>query len=141
MYIIFQAHSGFRWLILLLVLGLILKSIIGLISGGSYSKIDKIMGSATVGIIDLQLLLGLILYFFHSSFTKNFTFNMSNTTERFWSVEHLLMMFLAIVAAHIGKVKVAKASENSSKFRFQLIFFTISLVLMIMAIPWDRVGG
>lgn len=141
MNIVFQAHSGFRWLILLLVVVVIIKSLVGLISKGRYSKFDKILGSATVGIIDLQFLLGLILYFFYSPFTKSFSFDMSNAEERFWSVEHLAMMFLAIAAAHVGKVKATKSSQDSSKFRFQLIFFAISLALMIMSIPWDRVGG
>ena len=141
MNIVFHAHSGLRWLILLLVVVIILKSFIGWFSGGSYSKFDKILGSATVGFLDLQLLLGLVLYFFHSAFTKNLTFNMSNPTERFWSVEHLMLMILAIAAAHIGKVKANKSPDDSVKFKFQAIFFSLSLILMIMAIPWDRIGG
>ena len=140
MNIVFHAHSGLRWLILLGVVLIVLKSIIGLIGGGSYSKFDKILGSATVGLLDLQMLLGLLLYFFHSAFTKNLTFNMSNASERFWSVEHLMLMILAIAAAHIGKVKANKSEEGSTKFKFQAIFFSLSLTLMIMGIPWDRIG-
>ena len=66
---------------------------------------------------------------------------MSNPAERFWSVEHLLMMLLAIAAAHIGKIKAEKSAVDLSKYKIQLIFFSTSLLLMIMAIPWDRVGG
>ena len=138
MNIVFQAHSGLRWLILLGVVLIVLKSIIGMFAGSSYTKFDKILGSATVGLLDLQLLLGLALYFFHSAFI---TFNMGNPTERFWSVEHLMLMILAIVFAHVGKVKANKASVDSAKFKFQTIFFSIALILMIMGIPWDRIGG
>ncbi|MCP4457965.1 MAG: hypothetical protein GY816_08075 [Cytophagales bacterium] len=141
MNIVFHAHSGLRWLILLLIVFLILKSLIGWFSGGIYSKFDKILGSATVGLLDLQLILGFLLYFLHSAFTKNLTFNMSNTSERFWSVEHLILMILAISAAHIGKVKAKKSEINRTKFKFQAIFFFISLILMIMGIPWNRIGA
>jgi len=140
MNIVFHAHSGLRWLILLGVILIVLKSLIGLFAGTSYTKFDKILGSATVGLLDLQLLLGLVLYFFQSAFTKNLTFNMSNSEERYWAVEHLLVMILAIVAAHVGKMIAKKSPDASVKFRFQAIFFGISLILIIMRIPWDRIG-
>jgi len=136
MNIVFHAHSGLRWLVLVGVVLIIIKSLIGLFGGGSYTKFDKILGSATVGIMDLQLILGLALYFGYSPYI---TFNMSNPEERFWSVEHLALMILAIAAAHVGKVIAKKSDDAPVKFRFQAIFFTISLVLMIVGIPWSRV--
>lgn len=136
MNIVFHAHSGLRWLVLVGVVLIIIKSLIGLFGGGSYSKFDKILSSATVGIMDVQLVLGLILYFGYSPYI---TFNMSNPEERFWSVEHLLLMVLAIAAAHIGKVIAKKSEDAPVKFRFQAIFFTITLVLMLVGIPWSRV--
>lgn len=139
MNIVFHAHSGLRWLVLLGVVLVIVKSLIGLFGGGKFSKFDKILGSATVGLMDLQLLLGIILYFGYSPFTKNFTFNMSNDTERFWSVEHLVLMILAIAAAHVGKSIAKRSSDAPVQFRFQSIFFVIALVLMSMGIPWSRI--
>jgi len=136
MNIVFHAHSGLRWLVLLGVALIVVKSLVGLVSKGAYTKFDKILGSATVGTMDLQLVLGLLLYFWYSPFI---TFNMSNATERFWSVEHLVLMLLAIAAAHIGKVKATKATDDTAKFRFQVIFFTLSLVFMLLGIPWSRV--
>jgi hypothetical protein len=113
--------------------------VIGMLGNGSYTKFDKIIGSATVGFMDLQLVLGLILYFGYSPYTKGLTFNMSNAEERFWSVEHLLMMILAIAFAHIGKVKAGKAQDDKQKFKVQVLFFSVSLALMMLAIPWGRV--
>lgn len=139
MNIVFHAHSGLRWLVLAGVVVILLKSIVGLISNGSYGKFDKILGSATVGLMDMQLLLGLVLYFGYSPYTKNLTFNMGNAEERFWSVEHLLLMLLAIVAAHVGKVISKKSQDASVQFKYQTIFFGISLLLMIAGIPWSRI--
>ena len=138
MNIIFHAHSGLRWLILLGVILIIVRSLTGLVSNGAYTKFDKIVGSATVGIMDLQLLLGIVLYFGYSAYTMSLSFNMSNSEERFWSVEHLALMVMAIGLAHVGKVKAGKAITDKSKFKTQAIFFTISFLLMILAIPWGR---
>lgn len=139
MNIVFHAHSGLRWLVLAGVVLILIKSIVGLISNGSYGKFDKILGSATVGFMDLQLLLGLVLYFGYSGYTKNLTFNMEDAEVRFWSVEHLLLMLLAIVSAHVGKVISKRSDDPSVQFKFQAIFFGLSLVLMIVGIPWSRV--
>lgn len=138
MNIIFHAHSGLRWLVLAGILLILIKSVIGLFSNSPYSKFDKILGSATVGIMDLQLLLGIVLYVAYSPYTKNFTFDMANATERFWAVEHLSMMLLAIAAAHIGKSKAKKAANPKTQFRLQTMFFSVSLVLILLGIPWDR---
>ncbi len=139
MNIVFHAHSGLRWLILLGVVLIVVKSLIGLFSGGKYSKFDKILGSATVGFMDIQFILGIILYFAWSPYTMKFSFNLDNPEERFWSIEHLVLMVLAIAAAHIGKVIAKKSDDAPVQFRFQAIFFTISLLLLIMGIPWSRV--
>lgn len=138
---VFHMHSGLRWLILLLIVLVTLKSILGWLSGGNYSKFDKIIGSITIGLLDVQLLLGLVLYFFYSAFTKELTFNVINAEGRFWAVDHLLLMLFAVLAAHIGKMIATKSPDASVKFRFQAIFFSISLILMIFGIPWGRLGG
>lgn len=132
-------HSGLRWLILLAAVLAVLKSVIGLFGGGKYGKFDNILAASFVGTMHLQLLTGLILYFFLSPFTSNFNFNMSDATERFWSVEHLALMLFAVVAAQAGRTISKKTDDAQVKFRFQAIFFVISLALMIIGIPWNRV--
>lgn len=129
-------HSGLRWLILVAVVIAILKSLIGLFGGGDYKKFDKIVAVAFVGMMHLQLLTGLILYFIYSPFI---TYNMGDDVSRFWSVEHIALMVFAVAAAQVGRSISKKTQDAQVKFRFQAIFFTISLVLMLLGIPWDRV--
>ncbi|MEP1033050.1 hypothetical protein [Ekhidna sp.] len=131
-----QLHSGLRWLILAAVIIAVLKSLIGLFAGSSYSKFDKIVAVAFVGMMHLQLLTGLILYFFYSPFV---TYNMSDPVQRFWSVEHLALMLFAVVAAQVGRSISKKTQDAQVKFRFQSIFFGMSLILMLLGIPWDRI--
>lgn len=134
-----QFHSGLRWLILVALVIAVLKSIIGLFSGGKYGKFDNILAASYVGMMHLQFLTGLILYLFLSPMTSNFTFNMSDPTIRFWSVEHLTVMLFAVAAAQIGRSISKKSDDAQVKFRFQAIFFGISLVLILVGIPWSRI--
>lgn len=131
-------HSGFRWLILLAAVLAVLKSIVGLFGGSKYGKFDRIIAPSFVGLMHLQFLIGLILYFFLSPYTSNFSFNMSDEVIRFWSVEHLALMLFAVVAAQVGRSISKKTDDAQVKFRFQSIFFGMSLVLMIIGIPWSR---
>jgi uncharacterized protein YacL len=137
-YFFLHAHSGLRWLVLLAAIILVVKSTIGMFSRGSYGKLDNILSASFVGLMHTQLLLGLILYFFLSPITTRFTFNMKDPVERFWSVEHLSLMLFAIAAAQIGRSISKKSKDAPVKFRYQLTFYGISLVLMLLGIPWDR---
>ncbi len=131
-------HSGLRWLILLAAIVVVLKSLVGLFGGTKYGKFDRIIAPAFVGLMHLQLLIGLILYFFLSPYTSDFSFNMADETVRFWSVEHLALMLFAVIAAQVGRSISKKTEDAQVKFRFQSIFFGMSLVLMLLGIPWGR---
>lgn len=140
--ILLEAHSGFRWLVLVLVIVLIARSLTGLFNSGKYQKIDNILAASFVGIMHLQLVIGLVLYFFLSPMTniafKDFGGAMKDSELRFWAVEHFAVMLLAIIAAQAGRSISKKANDHSVKFRFQAIFFGVSLLLMLFGIPWDR---
>lgn len=131
-------HSGLRWLILLAAIVVVLKSLVGLFGGTKFGKFDRIIAPAFVGLMHLQLLIGLILYFFLSPYTSDFSFNMADETVRFWSVEHLALMLFAVIAAQVGRSISKKTEDAQVKFRFQSIFFGMSLVLMLLGIPWGR---
>lgn len=135
-------HSVIRWIALILIIIVLIKSFIGWFGNGSYGKVDNIFAASFVGMMDLQFLLGIILYIFLSPVTES-AFNdfgaaMSNSTLRFWAVEHILVMLVAVVLSHIGRSKGKKASDMKKKFKFQAIFFGISFLLILAAIPWDR---
>ncbi len=138
-------HSTLRWLALALVIASIIKSLIGLTGGSQYAKLDNIFAASFVGTMHLQLLIGLIMYFFTSPITEaalaDFGAAMKNSELRFWAVEHGFAMIIAVVLAQVGRSKSKKKTEDKSKFKTQLIFFGIALLIMLWAIPWDRAFG
>lgn len=134
-----QFHSGLRWLVLIVVVFSVIKSLIGLFSGSEYSRVDKIAAISFSMLMRVQFIVGIVLYFFLSPYTSRFTFNMGDPTERFWSVEHILLMFFAIGAAEMGNSISRKSDDAQVKFKFQSILFGISLVLLLLGIPWSRI--
>jgi len=125
-----HAHSGLRYLILLAAVVVVVKSLIGWFGSTPYSKFDKIIAPSFVGLMHLQLLLGLILYFI----SPLVTYNMGDKVSRYWSVEHISIMILAVVMAQVGRSISKKSGDPQVKFRFQTIFFGISILLVFLGL-------
>ena len=125
-----HAHSGLRYLILLAAFIVVIKSLIGWLGNTSYSKFDKILAPAYVGLMHLQLLLGIILYFI-SPFV---TYDMGDKVSSYWSVEHITIMLLAVLAAQVGRSISKKKEDARLKFRFQAIFFGVSILLVFIGL-------
>ena len=55
---------------------------------------------------------------------------------RFFAIEHILMMVVAIILMHIGKAQARKQIGDKAKHRRTLIFYLIALIIILVAIPW-----
>jgi len=127
-----HAHSGLRWL----VLGLLIFAIYNALAGKkSYDKKDKMINLFAMVSLHIQLLLGLILYYTSGnvSFMEGW---MKNPITRFYGMEHLLGMLLAIVIVTIGRKMAEKKESPEEKNKKILVWYTIGLVLIIASIPW-----
>ena len=135
-------HSVFRWLVLLAAVVAIFLALSGW-SGIEPVKPSLMRASLLYVIaIDLEFLVGLLLYFGASPITRDALSNLSEAMKsqqsRFFTVEHTLMMLLAVICAHIGGVVARKAATARTKYRGAAIAYTISLLLMLGGIPWWR---
>ncbi|HET6559837.1 MAG TPA: hypothetical protein VFG54_21100 [Prolixibacteraceae bacterium] len=135
-------HDGLRWLLMLAFLMTLIKYVTGWLGDHAWKKLDNTLGIILTALMDLQLLTGLVLYFFLSPVTKiafsDFGGAMKNPDLRFYAVEHLTMMLIAIILVHIGRAKSKKAVFDKSKFKLGAIFFLIALVVVLAGIPWNR---
>ena len=90
--------------------------------------------------LDLQVLLGLVLYGALSPFTaqamQDFGAAMRNPSLRFWAVEHFTLMLLAAIVVHVGRVLARKTSDTGKKRMRLLVCFAIALLLIFIGIPW-----
>jgi NADH:ubiquinone oxidoreductase subunit 2 (subunit N) len=118
------------------VLGLLVYAIFNALRKKDfYAKSDRLVNMFAMVSLHIQLVIGLILYFtsVKVSFVEGW---MKNQLLRFYGMEHILLMIIAIVLVTIGHAKAKRASEPSKKHKTILLFYAIGLILIIASIPW-----
>lgn len=127
--IVLTIHSLLRWAVLAAGLAAVVR-------GGAK---DESAGKWFTILLDVQMLLGLLLYFVLSPFTRaalgDFGAAMGNSQLRFFAVEHVFGMVIALALAHIGRAKVRKAPADR-KAKLAMIFYGLALVAIVASIPW-----
>jgi len=103
-------HSWIRWFALITVFGVVLAAVRGKVEGGQ-SVADR-WGVFAMMALDLQMLLGLLLYLVVSpnmaEIRAHFGEAMQNPQLRFWAVEHLTAMVVAVVGYILIQIGVSR---------------------------------
>lgn len=134
-----HAHSGLRWIALILLLVAVATAFNKRNGYGSFSDGDRKIYLFTLIAVHTQLLLGLALLFISPK--VNFSM-MSDKLYRFYSVEHTAGMLIAIILITIGYSRSKRASDARDKHRLVSIFYGLGLLLILASIPWPfRIPG
>ena len=138
-------HNLLRWVVLLLAIIVIVRAVLGVTGRRDWVSADQASGQWFGRMLDLQTLLGLVLYIFLSPFTReafgDFGAAMRNPPLRFFAVEHLAGMIIVVALAHIGTVRVKKVKDAAQRHKNALIFYALALVIMLLSIPWPGTAG
>ena len=126
-------HSGFRYVVSILLILSIILSFAGWFGKSAYTEGNRKLNLFTLISAHIQLLLGLVLYFV-SPFVQFNSSTMKTDALRYWTVEHITMMIIAIVLITIGHSKSKKAVLPVAKHKTIAIFYTIALVIIVLAI-------
>lgn len=133
--ILISAHSGWRWVVLILLLVAIAQAFGGWRKKNDYSEGNRKINLFAMIAFHLQWTVGLVLYF--TSAKRQFVEGwMSNEMFRFYGLEHILMMTIAFVLITIGHSKSKKQLDQVKKHKTIFVFYTIALLLILAAIPW-----
>lgn len=135
-------HSIIRYLTLLVALWAIFRSMSGMGGGKVFTKSDQRPGLFYMIAMDIQLVIGLVLYF-----TGNFGLNsirqlgmgevMKDGVHRFFAIEHLLGMLIAVILVHVGYATTKKAElTDQKKFKRSFWMYLIALIVIFASIPW-----
>ncbi|OEK01821.1 cytochrome B [Roseivirga sp. 4D4] len=134
-------HSGLRWVVLVLLIAAIYNAFSKKSSGIWTAKDKKITLFAMV-FTHIQLLVGLALYFINmssSEVVKKVSFAegfMKSSMLRFYTVEHISLMLIAIALITVGYSKAKRAASDAKKFGAVATFYLIGLILILASIPW-----
>lgn len=129
-----SAHSGLRWLVLILLIAAIFNAFSKKKAGAWTAKDKKITLFAMI-FTHIQLVIGLVLYFISDKvqFTEGF---MKNSVYRFYAIEHISLMLIAIALITVGYSKAKRAASDAKKFGAVATFYLIGLILILASIPW-----
>ncbi len=132
-------HSILRWAVLLFGVWAVFAALGAVMSKRNYRSGDNKVGLFFMISCDIQLLLGLILYFSGMWFDKvkaDMGAVMKDGAERFFAVEHALMMIIAWLLVHVGRSSVKRADTDAQKHKRTLIYYGIALIIILAMIPW-----
>jgi len=125
-------HSLLRYLLLIAVIGAAAGHLRGYINKRPIYNMDRTLAILAVVLSHIQLAIGLFLYFIK----KHYALDSSSSEGRFWKMEHLGAMLVAIVLVTTGRALSRRARDERQKQRHIWLFYLIALALMLWAIPW-----
>lgn len=138
--IVLFAHSWLRWVALVLAVLVLVRSFAGWRQQQPWRPLDERLHVFLVATIDTQLLLGLLLYAFLSPlsmlFWQDIGAAMKESSIRFYGVEHVFSMILAIAVLHIGRARSKRAASDTLQHRLVFLTVLVALVLIAIGIPW-----
>ena len=135
-----HAHSGFRWILLAFLLYAIYNAFTGWRSNRAYGNTDRKINLFTMISAHIMLLLGLALYVLGERYQINSEI-MKTRALRFYAVEHISMMLLAIILITIGNGRAKRGKTDLKKFKVSFWLFLIALFVILAAIPWPGEYG
>jgi hypothetical protein len=126
---VLMLHSIVRWVIVFVGLFALVKFLIGWLRKSEFTKKDRRLSAGFSGLMDLQVTLGLI-FFFWSGMSAGFPL---------FRIEHMVIMLLAAVAAHLPSFM--KKAENKYAVAFFAVLGALVLVFIGVALlpgGWSR---
>ena len=132
-----HAHSGLRWIALLLLAAAVITAFSRWQSRASFTESNRKLYLFTLISVHAQLVLGLILYFISPKVNMSL---ISDKLYRFYTVEHTVGMLIAIILVTIGYSQAKRMSGVTNKHKAVAIFMGIGLILILVSIPWPFRG-
>ena len=140
--VVLATHNIIRWIVLIVAVLAVLRAYLGWLGGRAWLQSDRKVGLLFSTVLDVNFLLGLFLYLFLSPITRgafqNLGAAMGNPAARFYLLEHIFYMVLALVLVHLGNARSKRATGDQAKHRTAALFYTLSVLIILIAIPWSQ---
>lgn len=120
-----SAHSGWRYLVLILLVVAIIQALAGWLGKKPYTEGNRKINLFTLIFVHTQILIGLVLYF------------MSPLVEagiRYWKMEHIAMMIFAAILVTVGNARSKRGDDPVAKHKAVALYFGLALIIIVAAI-------
>lgn len=125
MTVLLEAHSGWRYLVILVLTVAVIRALWGWLRQSEWGSLDNRLGIAMPIVIDIQLLLGIVLWIIQQQWRG------SNALAA-W--EHPVTMFLIAAVTHITWSRVKKQQSSAAKFRTAAIGYVVAGLLLALGV-------
>jgi hypothetical protein len=136
---VLYVHSYLRWGVLALAAIVCAVSARGFMRKGEWTQAHERLHVAFVAVVDAQFTLGALLYLWLSPYVRAFYAApgaMKDPTLRFFGLEHVLSMVVAVSIIHFTRVRSKRPATGALRQRRVLLGTLAALVLLLIAIPW-----
>ena len=132
-------HSLIRWFVFSSLVLSVFLAYRGWLASKPFSKFANVVRVVTETFANIQLVIGVWLYFISpivAYFFANFKEAVHQREIRFFGMEHVTMMLAAMILIFIGSAKTGKRRTDKAKYKTMATWFSIALLLMLTSIPW-----
>jgi uncharacterized BrkB/YihY/UPF0761 family membrane protein len=136
-----HTHNLTRWFVLIAALAALVLAVMAIAGRKPFSQQHRLANLAFVISMDLQLVIGLLLYVVSPlvrTALADMGSAMGDSQLRFFAVEHMSVMLVAVALAHVGSVLIRRAPTDQAKHTRALLWFGLSTTAVIFSIPWWR---
>lgn len=120
-----SAHSGWRYLVLILLVVAIIQALTGWLGKKPYTEGNRKLNLFTLIFVHTQILIGLVLYFISP---------LVEAGIRYWKMEHIGMMIFAAILVTVGNARSKKGDNPTSKHKAVALYFGLALIIIVAAI-------
>ncbi|TSJ43882.1 cytochrome B [Mucilaginibacter corticis] len=132
-------HSGFRYIVMVLFIYTILMALLGWLGNRPYTNGNRLSNLFAMISAHTQLLIGIVLYFLSPLVAFNST-TMKDPVTRYFTVEHWVMMIVAIALITVGHSKSKKLVLPEAKHKTIALFYGIALLIIIGALAAGKIS-
>ena len=123
-----MAHSGWRWIVLIVLIFVMGRALIGWLGKQPWTKFETDLLRYSRFVVYIQVVLGVLLYLM-----------LSKWLDMRFTAEHVIIALLAVGGVEFGAGRAKRAQEAADKYKFAFIGYLIALVLIFVAL--QIVGG
>lgn len=128
-------HSLLRYAVILMVAVAGLAALRGYLARSPILNWERSAAIIAMVLCHIQLALGIVLYATRFG-TFEERFGARTDLLRFWKMEHIAAMVIAIALITLGRSLSKRAKEERTKQLRVAVFYLIGLVLILAMIPW-----
>ena len=128
----FYIHTSLSVIFVILSVTSVIRFYFGWSKKLEFTKYDKLLAKALLVTLYLQMFMGIYLFYIRLSGT--IVIQNNSLENRFWPVEHFFVMFFSILTAQLGYVYAKNLKASEKKFQTLIIYYSISLVLVIFSL-------